>query len=148
MASMASSAKTALMFALVAAMAMAAQAGSHNVSCTNQYGKVGIVNGVVIGVSLTVNIPVDDVLQSPMCVEITGDYCNCPSDVIAVTLLELGGDVVVEVTASTLPSLLNSTLHYHNPKPTPQVTFKYNYPCRLPDHKLNALIYFVNKYDK
>ena len=143
---MASGAKTALMFALMAAMAVAAQVGSHNVSCTNHYGKPVTVNGVVIGVSLTVNVHVDDVLESLTCVvpdilgEVVVETCSCPSNVTAVTLVELDGNFVVEAMAVCtltlcplpMPLLFTSTLHCVGiPKPVPQVTFKYNYPYRL-----------------
>ena len=118
---MASGAKLALMSALMITMVMAVQAGSHSVSCTNKYCKPITVNGVVIGVGLTVDVLVDDVLKTLTCTlknilgEVVIGTCNCPSAVTGVELLGLevlgvGVDLVVEVTACTLPSLLGTTL--------------------------------------
>jgi hypothetical protein len=113
---MASGAKTALMFMLMIAMAMAVQAGSHKVSCTNNYCKPITVNGVVIGVGLTVDVLVDDVLQTLTCAvpDILGHVvvstCGCPSTVTAVGVITLGVGLAVDVTACTLQSLLGSIL--------------------------------------
>ena len=113
---MASGAKLAFMFALMAAMVVAAQAGTHSVSCTNNYCKPITVNGVVIGVGLTVNVHVDDVLKTLKCTlnnilgEVVVGTCGCPSQVTAVSILGLGVDLVVKVTGSTLTSLLDTNL--------------------------------------
>ena len=113
---MASGAKTALMFTLMIAMAMAVQAGSHKVACKNNYCKPITVNGVVIGVGLTVDVLVDDVLQTLTCAvpDLLGNVivstCGCPSQVTAVGVITLGLDIAVNVTACTLPSLLGSIL--------------------------------------
>jgi hypothetical protein len=113
---MASGAKTALMLALMIAMVMAVQAGSHSVACTNNYCKPITVNGVVIGVGLTLDVLVDDVLKTLTCTlnnllgEVVIGTCSCPSTVTGVELLGVGVDLVVEVTACTLPSLLDTIL--------------------------------------
>ena len=113
---MASGAKIAFMFALMAAMVVAAQAGTHYVSCTNNYCKPITVNGVVIGVGLTVDVLVDDVLKTLTCAvknilgEVAVGTCGCPPQVTAVSILGLGVDLVVKVTACTLPSLLDTIL--------------------------------------
>ena len=113
---MASSVKIALMFALMAIMAMATQAGSHNVSCTNNYCKPITVNGVVIGVGLTLDILIDNGLGILVCEvenilgKVVVGSCNCPSQVTSVVILEVGGDLVVEVTTSMMPSPLDSIL--------------------------------------
>jgi hypothetical protein len=111
---MASGMKIALMFALMAAMAMAVQAGSHSVACTNKYCKPITVNNVTIGVGLTLDVLVDDVLGILTCVapDLLGNLittqCGCPSVVTAVEVLEVGLNLGIEVTAAT--SLLNSIL--------------------------------------
>ena len=119
---MASGAKIALMFAFMATMAMAAQAGTHKVSCTNNYCKPVTVNGILIGVNLTVDVLVEDVLGILTCEvenvlgKVAVGSCGCPPQVTAVELLgllvELGlaVDLQVEVIACTLPSLLHSIL--------------------------------------
>jgi hypothetical protein len=111
---MASCMKIALMFALMAAMAMAVQAGSHSVACTNNYCKPITVNNVTIGVGLTLDVLVDDVLGILTCTvpDLLGKpittTCCCPSVVTAVEVLEVGLYVDIVVTAAT--SLLNSIL--------------------------------------
>jgi hypothetical protein len=111
---MASGMKIALMFALMAAMAMAVQAGSHSVACTNNYCKPITVNNVTIGVGLTANVLVDDYLGNLTCVttDLLGKVITiiggCPSVVTAVNVLEVGLDVEIVVTAAT--SLLNTIL--------------------------------------
>ena len=113
---MASGAKIALMWALMITMVMAVQAGSHPVSCTNKYCKPITVNGIVVGVGLTVDVLVDDVLKTLTCTlknilgEVVIGTCNCPSAVTGVELLGLGVNLVVEVTACTVPSLLDTIL--------------------------------------
>ena len=113
---MASTAKITLMFMLLAAMAMAAQAGSHNVSCTNQYCKPITVNGVLIGVNATVNVLVDDVLKELKCLVpnilgvVTLNVFKCPSEVTAVVIVDVNLSLVLKVVGSTLSSLLNTIL--------------------------------------
>ena len=120
---MASGAKTALMLALMVAMAVAVQAGSHTVSCTNNYCKPVTVNGIVVGVGATVDVLVDDVLLSLTCLvdnllgNLVSGSCGCPSGVTGVTLsgvldelLGVGVDLVVTVTSCTVPSLLGTIL--------------------------------------
>ena len=106
--SMASGVKIALMFALMAAMAMAVQAGSHHVSCTNKYCKPITVNNVTIGAGLTLDFLVDDVLGILTCVapDIFGNLittqCGCPLKVITVTIIEQGMGLVLVFTCGTL----------------------------------------------
>jgi hypothetical protein len=113
---MASTAKITLMFMLLAAMAMAAQAGSHPVSCTNQYCKPITVNNVLIGVNVTLNVLVDDVLNELKCEVpnllggVTVDVFKCPSEVTAVVILDVNLSLVLKVVGSTLASLLNTIL--------------------------------------
>lgn len=113
---MASGAKTALVFMLMAAMAMAAQATSHHVSCKNEYCKPIKVNGVVIDVGVTATVLVDNVLQTLTCEvpDILGNVvvstCTCPSEVTAVAVVALDLDIVVKVIACTLQSLLGTIL--------------------------------------
>jgi hypothetical protein len=113
---MASGAKIALMFALMAAMAMAAQAGSHTVSCTNNYCKPITVNGVVIGVGLTVDVLVDATLTveaENILGKVVTSSCSCPSYVTGVellVLLDLIGDLQVNVTACILPGIVGTIL--------------------------------------
>jgi hypothetical protein len=111
---MASGMKIALMFALMAAMVMAVQAGSHSVACTNNYCKPITVNNVTIGVGLTLDVLVDDYLGILTCVttDLLGKVIKiqgcCPSAVTAVNVLEVLLDIEIVVTAAT--SLLNSIL--------------------------------------
>lgn len=115
---MASSVKPTLMFMLLVAMAMAmaAQVSGHNVSCKNEYCKPITVNGITIGVNATVNVVVDDVLQTLTCkvpnlLGGTSTYVvNCPSAVTAVVLVEVNLCLVVKVVGSTLGALLNIIL--------------------------------------
>ena len=116
--SMASGMKIALMFALMAAMAMAVQAGNHTVSCTNNYCKPITVNNVTIGAGLTLDVVVDDYLGILTCVatDILGKTftitCGCPSVVSAVEVVEilLGLGLEIKVTLLTATSLLGSIL--------------------------------------
>jgi hypothetical protein len=107
---MASGMKIVFMFALMATMAMAVQAGSRNVSCTNEYCYPIVVNGVVIRAGLTLEVLVDDDLQTLTCAvpDILGNLvvrqCSCPSYDSKATIMEQGMDLVlVTECAPTLP---------------------------------------------
>ena len=116
---MASGAKIALIFAFMATMAMAAQAGTHKVSCKNNYCKPIKVNGIVIGVNATVDVFINETLTfevENVLGKVAKGSCGCPLQVTAVELLgllaelELGLDLEVKVTACTLPLLLGKIL--------------------------------------
>ncbi len=91
-----------LMFALMAAMAaMAVQAGSRLVSCTNEYCEPITVNGVVIGTGFTLDVLVDDGLGKLTCAvldkleHVVVTTCNCPSYDTAAKIVEQGTDLVL-----------------------------------------------------
>jgi hypothetical protein len=98
---MASGMKITFMFALMAAMAMAVQAGFRNVSCTNEYCYPIVVNGIVIGPGLTLEVLVDDVLQTLTCAvpdihgHVVVSKCNSPLDMPTATIMEQGMDLVL-----------------------------------------------------
>jgi hypothetical protein len=104
---MASGMKIAFMFALMASMAMAVQAGFRNVSCTNEYCYPIVVNGIVIGAGLTLEVLVDDDLQTLTCAvpDIHGHVivskCSCPSYDDKATILEQDMDLVLVTRCAT-----------------------------------------------
>jgi hypothetical protein len=97
---MASGMKIALMFSLMAAMAMAVQAGSRNVSCTNKYCLPIMVNNVTIGVGLTLKVLVDDVAGILTCAvpdihgHVVVSECSCPLEMATATIVEQGTPII------------------------------------------------------
>lgn len=114
---MASNAKTVLVFMLLLATVMAAQA--NKVSCKNQYCKPITVNGVLIEVGAVVDVVVD--AAGTLVVEVTGllgvvlkQTYLVPSDVTEVAIVKVALGLVVEVLAAvttTVGSLLDGILN-------------------------------------
>lgn len=75
---MASAAKVALMLMLVSAMVMAAQAGSKEVTCKNDYCEPITLNGEEVEVGATVTITVDEAVREIVC-EVTNAKGNLVS---------------------------------------------------------------------